>query len=459
MPDRRLTCLFVCSLCAACASSEVEPRPDQEQARSLIRDATGQAEIYDPDAPVLSSGEIDFALADGLGLDESLRLALLNSRRLQAGFLGLGVARADYVQAGLLKNPTLGVSFLFPSWGGHPKITADLLQSLVDLWALPARQEVAGNALQERIFELSRFAGELVVDTKDAYFESVATQELLATARENATVAQSAFEAVQRRAQAGVATLVEQNLAEGQALGADLALRSAEQANFSAKRRLAALLSIEADLMEVELLDPLPDPRAAEMDREALVARSRTTRLDLKAAEAAVAMAEAQLALERRRSIPDVQVGLSYERPEAGGSGGSLLGPAASFELPIFDRNQAQVRRAELLRDQLTREYEALAADVGQEVRAAVDRAGSAARTAQFVSGELLPQAQRTLELVRTSYELGDTTLLALLESQRTALQARSTRISALLEAARTRVEIERAAGASLEALDRPALE
>jgi cobalt-zinc-cadmium efflux system outer membrane protein len=131
-----------------------------------------------------------------------------------------------------------------------------------------------------------------------------------------------------------------------------------------------------------------------------------------------------------------------------------LAGPSATLELPIFDRNLTQVRRAEFRRDQLRQEYDALVAEVGHDVRAAVDRAASAARAARFVADELLPQAERGLQLARTSYDLGDTTLLALLESQRAALQARSTRVEALLEAARARVEIERAAGASLEVLE-----
>src|SRR5262249_39778492 len=158
---------------------EVDPTADQERARMLIRESTGQREIYDPNAPPIPADEIRSMLADGLGLDEALRLALLNSRRLQSGFVGLGVARADFVQAGLLKNPELGISFLLPSGGGRPKITADLVQSLVDLWELPARQKVAEELLEQRIFELSRLAGELVVQTKDAYFESVAARDLL----------------------------------------------------------------------------------------------------------------------------------------------------------------------------------------------------------------------------------------------------------------------------------------
>ncbi len=440
-------------VCAACAAPKVDPGADQEQARNLIRDSTGQTDVFDPGAPLLSPAEIETALADGLGLNEALRLALLNNRRLQAGFLGLGVARADFVQAGLLKNPSLSVGFLLPSGAGRPNLTADLFQNVVDLWELPARQDVAQTMLQQRILELSRFAGELVVDTKDAYYESVGARELLATARENAILAQATFEGVQKRVQGGVATSLDASLAQSQALSAELSLRSAERDSFGVRRRLAALLSLDGDLMEAELVDALPEPDLRELDREAVVARSRSTRLDVRAAASALALADAQLALERRRTIPDVEVGFSLERPEVGSSVDLLAGPAATIELPIFDRNQAQVRRAEFRREQLGKEYEALALEVGQEVRAAVDRASSAARSSKFISDHLLPQAERGAALARTGFELGHTISLSYLESQRAVLQARRSRIEALLEAARTQVDLERVAGASLAVL------
>ena len=453
MRDRFFRPACFALLCAACASTNVDPCADNDRARTLIRESTGQPEVFDPQAPLLSQEQIDAVLAGGLGLDEALRLALLNSRRLQAGFSEIGVARADFVQAGLLQNPSLGLGFLIPARGGAPKITADLARSLIDRWQLPARQQVAQSELEQRILEVSRFAGELVVETKQAYLESVAARDRLAAARENVGVAQAAFDAVRHRVEGGVATALEQSLAQSQALTAELALRSAERESFGSRRRLAALLSLDGDLMSVELTDALPGPGAGEPDREALVARARSTRLDLRAAEAAVAVAESQVALEHRRAYPDVEVGLFFEKPERGDWDDHVFGPGANVELPIFDDNGAQVRRAEFRRDQLKREYEALAAEISQDVRATVDRASSAARAARFVTDELLPQAERSFELARTSYDLGDTTLLALLESQRAVLQARSTRIEALLEAARTRVDLERAAGASVEVL------
>lgn len=451
----RTACGVLLSLAIAsgCASPDVDPRPDQEAARSLVRASTGQAEVYDPDAAPLSTPEIEATLADGLGLDEALRLALLNNRRLQAGFAGLGVARADFEQAGLLENPSLGIAFLLPSGGGQPKIVGDLVQSIVDLWEIPLRQDVAHSAIERQILEVSRFAGELVADTKTAYYESVAAGELLATSRESANVAQATLDAVAGRVEGGVATTTERSLAQSQALGARLSLLNAERESFGARRRLAALLSLNDDLMDVVLTDGLPDPDLVPFQREVLVERSRSHRLDLRAAQGAVRTAESELALEHRRAIPSIEVGAFFERPESGSSVDFLGGPGAKIEIPIFDRNDVQIRRAEFRRDQLEREYEALVSEVDQQVRAAVDRAAAAARSARFVADELLPQAERSAALARTAYDLGNTTLLPMLESQRAVIQARLSQVEGWLEAARTRVDLERTAGVALEVL------
>ena len=57
--------------------------------------------------------------------------------------MGLGIARADYVQAGLLENPTLGLSFLFPAGGGQTRVAADLAQSIMEIWRLSERRRAA----------------------------------------------------------------------------------------------------------------------------------------------------------------------------------------------------------------------------------------------------------------------------------------------------------------------------
>lgn len=444
------------ALCAAAALSvaascgTVDPRPDFDKARQEIRATTGEESIHDPDDPVLTEDEIRAVLADGLGLAEATRLALLNNRRLQAGFLSLGVARADYVQAGLLKNPSLSLAFLFPDNGGRVRWTADLLQSVAEIWQIPARQALAQAGIERQILELSRFAGELVAATRAAYFESVAARGAEAVAKSNTEFARRSLEGVRKQVEIGVASNTDENLAESLALGAELSYRRSQREVAESIRELAGLLSFNEDVLTVVLTDPLPEPTGSEMDREAWVAASLKARPDVRAAESAVAAAEARVRVERRRFVSGASVGVSAERPEGGSSADLLVGPAASIEIPLFDQNQAQVSRAEYELGERTKEREALVAEVSQDVRAAVDKAGIAARAAAFSRSELVPQAERSAVLAARAYELGDTTILTLLQAQKAVLEARRTDIDALLEAALAKIDLERAAGAPL---------
>ncbi len=430
----------------------VDPRPDYERARQEIRAITGEEEVHDPDEPALSAAEIGTMLSDGLGLDEAARLALLNNRRLQAGFLGLGVARAEYVQAGLLENPSLSLAFLFPDAGGRARWTADLVGSVAEIWQIPSRKALAQAGLEQRILELSRFAGELVAATKEAYFESVAAREARSVARTNLELARRSLEGVRRQVEEGVASKTDEGLAESLALGAELSFQRTEREEVAAKRKLAALLSLEEDVLSVALTDALPDPAWKRIEREAFVEASLNARPDLRAAARAVAAAEERVALEHKRRFPGVSAGLSAERPEGGSSADFLVGPGAEIEIPLFDQNQAQVSHTEFDLAARRMEYEALAAEASQEVRAALDKAEIASRAAAFAKDELVPQAERSASLAEKAYELGDTTVLTLLQAQRGALEARRTEIEALLEAVLSRIEVERAAGAPLGA-------
>ena len=60
--------------------------------------------------------EVRELLHDTLTVDGAIQVALLNNRDLQALYADLGVAQADLVQAGLLKNPVFdGVVHAFRS--------------------------------------------------------------------------------------------------------------------------------------------------------------------------------------------------------------------------------------------------------------------------------------------------------------------------------------------------------
>jgi len=440
--------LVLLVLLASC--TQVDLRPPYEEAQQEIRTVTGAKTVHDPDAPVLTNSEINAFLADGLALNEALQLALLNNRRLHAEFLALGVARAEFVQAGLLANPSLGLAFLLPSAGGRGRWTADVVGSLADLWQIPSRQAIAQAGAEQRLLELSRFAGELVAATKTAYFQSVAARAQQTLSRANLEYSEQALLGIRRQVAEGVSPKTDELLGENAVLSLKLAHQRTEREVVIAARELAALMSLHEDLLSVPLTDALGHGALPEEGREAFVDKSLMARPDLRAAARAVAAAEERVLLEHQRTFPELSTGLSAERPEAGSSSSFFFGPALTVELPIFDQNQAQLARARFEHARQVKEYEALVAEARQDLRAAFDKAALASRTASLVKTQVLPQAERNVALAEKIYAFGESTVLPLLQTRQQCNEARQTVISAALEATLAQIALEKAAGAPL---------
>src|SRR3954452_5996654 len=85
---------------------------------------------------------------DELTADDAVQVALLNNRRLQATYEDLGVAQADLVQAGLLRNPVFSADFKFAEGGGGTKVEMTIAQEFLDVLQVPLRKRVATNQFE-----------------------------------------------------------------------------------------------------------------------------------------------------------------------------------------------------------------------------------------------------------------------------------------------------------------------
>ncbi|MBI4882413.1 MAG: TolC family protein [Planctomycetes bacterium] len=451
MRHQRASIGLVLTLAVVASCVQVEPRPDFERARDLVEASTGQGEIYDPYSPVLTEEEISAILADGLTLDEALRLALVNNRDLQAEFQEIGVAHADWVQSELLSSPSLDVLLSVPTDGGRSMLEAIVGVELLQLWCIPLRGKAAQQDLEATVLRIARRAGERLAESREAYYVAVAAEEIHRVAEENVELAARSFEAVRSLHEAGAADAFDENLARGPLLAAQLTLRTARSEATNAKRDLAKVLSVDRPADGLALTDRLPQPARTQLDPEGLVEHALSSRLDLRAIATAINAMEARMRLEQRKAWGDVAAGATIER--APGSGDPLVGPSLSVTLPMFDQNQAQVARAGFKLEQMSKLQEAAQVAVAQNVRSSADRVNTAASNLAFYSEELLPQAERSLELARESYSAGRTTLLALVEVQRQLLEARRGHVRLRLEAAVSSSELERVVGAVLPGL------
>src|ERR687892_661324 len=97
-----------------------------------------------------ASERLSSLLKAKLTVDEAVQVALLNNRDLQAVYSELGVAQADLVQAGLLKNPIFDAAVLFPvSHGGRAELEFSVVMNFLDIFYTPLRKRVAAARFEE----------------------------------------------------------------------------------------------------------------------------------------------------------------------------------------------------------------------------------------------------------------------------------------------------------------------
>jgi len=479
-----LCCGAICVLVAGCAT--VDPKHDYGKVSQQVVEATGQSSSYQPDQEAAVEAHVAALLADGLTSDEAVQVCLLNNPSFQAAWMDVGMARADLVQAGLLSNPSLFTSLRLPSGGGLANLEFSLAQNIAELWQIPVRKRAANRSLDRQILVLTRRAAELVSETKAAYIRALGAQHVHAIARENLAIAKQLVDLAVARKDAGEGSELDVNLSRSAAQEAQLAVETTRLSEAEARRRLAQLLGLTEDPTTLALKDAFQQAGPGALDVQGLIQLAAGKRLDIRAAEQAAAQAEAVVREQYARVFKNVEIGVALERAERQRQGGRdlladtarasianggltapdiqprserrqntdlIIGPSVALEVPIFDQNQAQIAKAEFALQQARKTLDALERSAVQDVRNVADRLTTAWAVVRFYREELIPLAQRSLEMNRDAYRAGSTSILAVMEAQRFLLDARRRHVEAVQSATQTVPELELAVGLPLTAM------
>lgn len=422
-----------------------------------------------------------------LGVDEAVVLALRNNRELRADLEMIGKASADVLQAGLFQNPVINFMAMFPDGGGRAMLRSNALplQPLQDLWLIPAREKVATAQLQQAVLRVADRAIETAAAVRRVYARIQYTQRAIELIKENMAVVDQTMQLVQIRLTAGKATQVEVNVPRIRVyrLRSELLAMEAEQNNL--KRELLMLMGFAAatDAWSAEPIHELNDPLAPALNEEELIAAAQTQRLDLMAAEWELTASERRIELMRREGWPELALGLTFERSAAPrsqnptfagragnaaaqGLGGAspeaprvmpfspksrevkyLVGPMIDVELPLFDRNQAQVAKAiHEYKESLAR-YEAREQEIVWKVRETQVTYDQACEQVRFFREAIIPEVERNLRLVQQSYRSGQEGFTIYLQVQEDLIMNRLRLLEFLRDVNVNLAELERQVG------------
>ena len=393
--------------------------------RSRIQqDATWLRSEKDTQAARAATHEL---LAKPLNADDAVKVALLNNRGLQATYADLGIAEADVVQAGRLRNP--GFSFTRLRRADEIEIERSFLFDVLGLITMPLRTD-----LERRRFALTqnRIAAEvlqLAADTRRAWYAAVAAQESAAYAEQVKQAAEASAELARRMAAAGNFSKLDHAREQTFYAEATAQLARARQNAVSQRERLTRLMGLWGDDLRFQIPARLPALPKAARDIAALETQAIKNRLDVQGAMQEAENLAASMGLTRATGFINVfEVG--YQRNSA-----SHLPRQTGYEielrLPIFDWGGAKVARAEHTYMQAVNR----AADTAVRARSEVREAYAAYRTAYDLAkhyrDEIVPLRKHISEEVLLRYNGMLMSVFELLADARQQVAAVSSAIDA----------------------------
>ena len=380
-------------------------------------------------------------------LAEALAAAERGSPDLRLAAQGVAAARARVVTAGTRPNPTLGIDReQLGGDDGYHETVLSVAQTLDLSGQRGARREAARREVAAAELRLGAERARVRADVLRAYLRAAAAESRLRVLGEVVTVFRDASRAGETRFREGDVSRYELERLQVEAARYETLLSESRLEVRSAGRELAILAPLDPAAPDTLLLpaDTLGGValRAAALRADTALALA-LRRADVRAAEADVEAARAVIDLRRRagRPNPTVSAGL---KEQAGGLYGAVLG--VSVPLPLSDRGQGPLAEAEAALAQADARLALARRAADAEVRRALDRRASLADRLALREG-LIQRTRSLLRSAQAAYAEGETGLLELLDAADTYRASREGAEALLADYLTSVADLERATG------------
>ena len=368
---------------------------------------------------------------DGLTLDQAIERLVRQNYDLRAKFYEIPQARADVLTAGLRANP-----FYFLSASGYPYQAYSPARpgengysvSIVHPFDINgkrrARSEAAAQAV--RVLEAQyQDAVRLAIDNiYNAFVDLIVARETVRYAEASLAGADKLLQSVELQVRSGAISQPDALNISLQREAAQVGLNQAKVQLTRAKKALAAQLNIPpAAALRLDVRGLLKDTANLPPSRDQLVQTAIAKRPDLAAYRLGIQRAQADARVARKDVVSDIFVIYSpYEFRNNGPTGGQN---ATSYSLgllgtvPLYNRNQGDIRRAQLNISQMRIALAGREREVVTEVEDADLEYHASREVVDRMEKVIVPGSTRIRDSVSDLYSRGEKGILDVLESQR----------------------------------------
>lgn len=380
----------------------------------------------------------------GLTPDGAVEIALLHNPSFQAVLEELGIAKAEVVQAGLLKNPSLHTFIRKPDHEGKTNAEFEVKQDILDIFLMPLRRKLANAQIEQVKYTIGHAALKLDSDVRAGYYALQSAQQLYAMQEKILKAAQSAAELSERQFKAG-------NINDLVLSGRQLALYQAqtflseqEAAVVEARENLSRFMGLSSDSVAWNIPGELPYIAREEGSLEELERSALADNFDVAAARQDVKVKQRALSVSRLGIVPYVAAGFNTESET---DGQRLSGPVFEVEVPLFDRKQSPVARAQAHLRQSEARLKAKKDEVLSEVRSKYAQLLAMRKNVEIYKGKVIPLHARFIDSLQRHYNYMLVGVYDLLNAKKDEVEAIRQFLKSLKEYWVIRSRIEQLAG------------
>jgi cobalt-zinc-cadmium efflux system outer membrane protein len=359
-------------------------------------------------------------------LDDAIRLALLHNHALQALRSTIQQSLAEEITANLRPNPTLGLDAQFLPIFQPNKFDADYLDQSAQFDAGIGYLFERGGKRQHRLQAakdqtavvrslVSDNERQLVFNVSQQFVDVLLAESLLEFAQQDLDSFQKTVDISKERFRVGDISENDFLKIKLQLLQFQSDVNAAKLARLQSLAALRQLLGFETVPDDYDVQGTL-DYQPVHADLNGLKNVAALNRPDLRAAQQSVTAAESQYALQKANGKMDITGTFSYSHT-AGASSGSFF---YNMPLPIFNRNQGEIARAQYAITQAQQQASETTQQVSTDVVTAFASLQTNDQIIQLYQGGYVEQAKQSRDISEYAYRKGAVSLLDYLDAERT---------------------------------------
>lgn len=390
--------------------------------------------------------------AETLTLNQAISLALDNNPKLQAAQAMLGISEARIIIAKTLRNPALVTDN-----GTAEKTYRTGIEQTFELAGKRRKRTNLAKTEKEVIEnEIRATALDLKNNVRKSYIKLFNAQQKYSASNDILNISNNLVDIAQKRNIAGDIAELDVIQAENLQANAKNSLESSKldimQAFNELNMYVNQVLPTDIHLEAPTLDDFMIKTDGAEKTQEELITEAYNNRPEIKRIQKSLEASDKMMAVVKANRIPNLTVAVGPDLVTAGGEGANSPNETGVFvvgrvDLPIFNRQQGQIKEVNAQIVQQHKELEAMQNQITYEIKDTVAKIKINSQKLHLYENEILPKSQSVVDKSRRSFEEGMSNIIIPINAQQSYINTRFGYIQVLTDYQNSISDLERNLG------------